>query len=555
MAYGSGRQLGETINPQLMNVDFSAYERAGATTGNALANLGQQVGGVIKQYGEDEKTIKKAQQTAKSIADLIPEFSGMANNALNQLNNPDLSQRSRLAIAEGIQDSLKIGVLGLGFKQDARDFDFRERQFASELGLKQRELDLKSKGTARNIMTADELQQQISSGAKVKYIPLGNGMYEVESATANEVPMFGNVMVGPDGQIQQAPTSGGSIRIPGSGGQIQNALPQTQGGSFPSGKNAAEMTDEEIQAMVANTPQLGGVAPNYGNFDQATQGVDIDGNPGVLPPRQQAAQQIQQAQNLVPNAPVPKGDVFTAEGGQVGVTRLPGSTAEIEYKTKEAELKAKEAELNKLKSPEEAGEIAGKRSLNSILGSTSMVLGQVKSALSSNPMLAKMQGAVATIFPASEVGQIEKELENIRVQTSKESIFELKKLTGAIGQTTEKEWPKYESRYGDVRAGMNPEQLQRTLKLNALNTFEAVYGSPDKMNQMLKDGKINQSQFDGYVNSYLETRKALEIPEEGVFGNNVDWSRLDKGILKQSTSRPIGVSQNFMEAYKKFRGK
>ena len=141
MAYGSGRQLGETINPQLMNVDFSAYERAGATTGNALANLGQQVGGVIKQYGEDEKTIKKAQQTAKSIADLIPEFSGMANNALNQLNNPDLSQRDRLAIAEGIQDSLKIGVLGLGFKKDARDFDFRERQLASELGLKQRELD------------------------------------------------------------------------------------------------------------------------------------------------------------------------------------------------------------------------------------------------------------------------------------------------------------------------------------------------------------------------------------------------------------------------------
>lgn len=347
MAYGSGRQLGETINPQLMNVDFSAYERAGATTGNALANLGQQVGGVIKKYGEDEKTIKKAQQTAKSIADLIPEFSGMANNALNQLNNPDLSQRDRLAIAEGIQDSLKIGVLGLGFKQDARDFDFRERQFASELGLKQRELDLRSKGTATNIMTADELQQQISSGAKVKYIPLGNGMYEVESATANEVPMFGNVMVGPDGQIQQAPTSGGSIRIPGAGGQIQNALPQTQGGSFPSGKNAAEMTDEEIQAMVANTPQLGGVAPNYGNFDQATQGIDVDGNPNVLPPRQQAAQQIQQAQSLVPNAPVPKGDVFTAEGGQLGVTRLPNSTPEVEYQNKALDAQIKMQNLAK----------------------------------------------------------------------------------------------------------------------------------------------------------------------------------------------------------------
>lgn len=553
MAYGAGKRLGETIDPRLMMADFSGVERAGQAIGQGFANVGAQVGQIVKKYGEDEKTIKKAQQTAKSIADLIPEFSGMATNALNELNNPDLSQRDRLAIAEGIQDSLRIGVMGLGIKQDARDFDFRERQLASELGLKQRELDLRSKGTARNIMTADQLQQQISSGAKVKYIPLGNGMYEVESATANEVPMFGNVMVGPNGQIQQAPSGTGKIRIPGVGARVQNALPQGQGGDFPDGVPTTGLPIGEAAEFIPGVSAVDGskqgvLPPRKTSVSPYVQQVLEDVNNGITYGNQVSNQQV------IPSGEVPRGDVYSVQGGQVGVTRLPGSTAEIEYKTKEAELKAKEAELNKLKSPEEAGEIAGKRSLNSILGSTSMVLGQVKSALSSNPMLAKMQGAVATIFPASEVGQIEKELENIRVQTSKESIFELKKLTGAVGQTTEKEWPKYESRYGDVRAGMNPEQLQRTLKLNALNTFEAVYGSPDKMNQMLKDGKINQSQFDEYVNSYLETRKALEIPEEGVFGNNVDWSRLDKGILKQSTSRPIGVSQNFMEAYKKFKG-
>jgi len=88
MAYGNAQRLGQTINPQFMQVDFSPYERAGATMGNAFANAGQQIGGVIKQYGEDEKTIKKSQQMAKSIRDAIPELAGMADNALAELSNP-----------------------------------------------------------------------------------------------------------------------------------------------------------------------------------------------------------------------------------------------------------------------------------------------------------------------------------------------------------------------------------------------------------------------------------------------------------------------------------
>ena len=113
MPYGSGQRLGETIDPRLMQADYSGFTNAAAVAGNTFANIGQQIGGVIKQYGEDEKTIKKSAQMAKSIRDAIPELAGMADNALAELSNPDLSQRDRLAIAEGIQDSLKIGVMGL----------------------------------------------------------------------------------------------------------------------------------------------------------------------------------------------------------------------------------------------------------------------------------------------------------------------------------------------------------------------------------------------------------------------------------------------------------
>jgi len=305
MAYGNAQRLGETINPQLMQIDFSPYERAGATAGNALANIGQQVGAGIKQYGDDEKTIKKSAQMAKSIRDAIPELAGMADNALAELSNPDLSQRDRLAIAEGIQDSLKIGVMGL---ENSRS--------NAMLKLEADKIKASMQGKAKNIMTADELQQQIQSGAKVKYVPLGNGMYEVESATANELPMFGNVTVGPDGKIQQAPSGGGNIRIPGAGASIQNALPERQGGIFPDN-----------------------IAPTGSPI-----GVSVDGSPGVLPPKQQP---------IIPVGEVPKGDVYSVEGKQVGVTRLPGSSAEIDYQTKAADLEKSKLEAEKIKAEAE----------------------------------------------------------------------------------------------------------------------------------------------------------------------------------------------------------
>jgi len=292
-----------------MQADYSGFTNAAAVAGNTFANLGQQIGAGIKQYGDDEKTIKKSAQMAKSIRDAIPELAGMADNALAELSNPELSQRDRLAIAESIQDSLKIGVMGLENKRSN-----------AMLQLEADKTKASMQGKERNIMNADELQQQIQSGAKVKYVPLGNGMYEVESATANELPMFGNVTVGPNGQIQQVPSGGGNIRIPGAGAGIQNALPQGQGGMFPDN-----------------------VAPTglpIGEAAEFTPGVSVDGTPGVLPPKEQP---------VIPIGEVPKSDVYSVEGGQVGVTRLPGSTAEIEYQTKAADLEKSKLEAEKIK--------------------------------------------------------------------------------------------------------------------------------------------------------------------------------------------------------------
>jgi hypothetical protein len=483
MAYGSGKRLGETIDPRLMMADFSGFERAGQIMGQGFANAGQQISGVIKQYGEDEKTIKKSQQMAKSIRDAIPELAGMADNALAELSNPDLSQRDRLAIAESIQDSLKIGVMGL-----------ENNRSNAMLKLEADKIKASMQGKARNIMTADQLQQQIQSGAKVKYVPLGNGMYEVESATANEAPMFGNVMVGPNGQIQQAPSGSGNIRIPGANAGIQNALPQGQGGMFPD-----------------NVPTTG--LP-IGEADVFTPGVSVDGSPGVLPPNEPP---------VIPAGEVPKGDVYSVKDGEVGVTRLPGSTAEIEYQTKAAELKAKE---EKIKSEQITSEQAKTASEKQKLSKSNFLIDKANEAenIIKNDISKYGAGTIFDIAKSKIPGTPEYSLVNQILPALKDSIAlsALQKLketspTGSsgLGSLTEKEGARLENMYGVLDVGGDKEILLKDLQRLKEEAFDMVHGSRAERQKALKAGNITKEANDQVEQMYNEQILGRKLKEVG----------------------------------------
>ena len=134
MPYGSGQRLGETIDPRLMQADYSGFTNAAAVAGNTFANIGQQVGGAIKQYGEDEKEIKKAIQISSAIEKGIPGLAPMAQEALSKLNDPNLSQRDRLAIAESIKDSLNIGMTGLQEQRAQEEFNMRKAAAGAAAG-------------------------------------------------------------------------------------------------------------------------------------------------------------------------------------------------------------------------------------------------------------------------------------------------------------------------------------------------------------------------------------------------------------------------------------
>jgi len=262
MPYGNGQRLGETIDPRLMQTDYSGFERAGQTMGNAFAQAGADVGGMIKQKAENERRIKKAEQMAKSIRDAIPELATMGDNALAELSNPDLSTNQRLAIAAGIEDSLKIGILGLDRQRDASMMDWEREKFERQMGLNERQIALSMLPSGK----LKETDVPVEGGTQRVLIDESGNYYD---------------------PLTKEPITPTGSQIPNlQGANIQSALPIDQGGLYPSGANAVDMTEEEIMRLAAQTPEVGG--------------VDVDGGMGVLPPRPQmpediAAQGIAQA--------------------------------------------------------------------------------------------------------------------------------------------------------------------------------------------------------------------------------------------------------------------
>ena len=474
MAYGNAQRLGETINPQLMNVDFSAYERAGATTGNAIANIGQQVGGAIKQYGEDEKTIKKAQQMAKSIADAIPELKTMGDNALEQLNNKDLSQRDRLAIAEGIQDSLKIGVMGLENNRSKAMLQLETDKIAAAA----------NEDPQGTFMTTQEFSDLMNSGVPVKGVPTPDGRVFVTDISGNQPGILGSGVAMVNGQLTKIPTTPVNLPSWGASAGIQNALPQGQGGMFPDN-----------------------VAPTGLPIDQAagfTPDVSVDGTLGVLPPKQQP---------MIPVGEVPKGDVYNLQGGDVGVTRLQGSSAELDYQIKEAELKAKE---EKAKSEQTISEQAKTASEKQKLSKSNFLIDKANEAENIIKNDISKYGVVGTNFDIGKskvAGTPEYSLVNQILPALKDSIAlsALRKLKDAsptgssgLGAVTEKEGKRLENMYGVLDVGGDKEILLKDLQRLKEESFDMIHGSKSERNQALKDGRITKEQNDQVEEMYNE---------------------------------------------------
>ena len=130
MPYGKGGRLGEGIDPRLMQVDYSGYADVGRTQGQAFANMGAQIGDVIKQHGENQKSIKATETALKA---LDKNFAGtpmgdQVSGLLKQFYNPDTSTRDKLAIGDSLNNIFQFGMAGMQHQRQQELLELQKKE-------------------------------------------------------------------------------------------------------------------------------------------------------------------------------------------------------------------------------------------------------------------------------------------------------------------------------------------------------------------------------------------------------------------------------------------
>ena len=170
--YGSA--LGSTANAA------NLIARAGQQQGQMFANMGQQIGGMIQQYGlnkekqkENKATIKSASGILERMKKLDPENEPQYLMQIEQLNNEDMGLGMRAKLADKTLQGLSITSQLQGQMMDQKFA--AERIKASEDARKANEelAKIKNEETQRTENTykayerqLDDLQNRILKGAK-----------------------------------------------------------------------------------------------------------------------------------------------------------------------------------------------------------------------------------------------------------------------------------------------------------------------------------------------------------------------------------------------------
>jgi len=575
-----------TIPYQAPDYSGSVEAARGLATARAQGIAGGigQVTDYFKQQGEKKKLIKQSDIQIDAALKLFPDLAPTLQGVRDQIKDENISLNERADIAESV-----AGLVNMGTKKMQADAEFglRKRQLDIEEGqgiqsalIKRAELEAEARkpGPITDVNVPGGVMQMrpnpqtgVLEPIQVAGIPQGTGLVNLvkgfEGFNPNAYGDYKQTSVGygtkgKEGEVltEAQATDRLNTELSGHAKRIEEAaklkgvkLNQNQFNALTSfdfntgrgadlierfGDKPEELVSKMQEYTKAGGKELPGLVKRRG-VEAAlflTPTEDFIGFKPTKTEKTETRMTAEQVQNLaaqgfkVSATPLADGSFMvsgTDIGGQAGETieMIPGGGMRI----------VRGGGGNKAEAAKEAQKEQSFERSRAIIGSASKIIPQIQSALSANPLIARGQQTLGQVLPAGEAGRIASDLETIRVQTSKEEIGKMRASSptgSAGGSITEKEWPKFENRFGKMEVGMNPNDLVSNVQKTALNQFESVNGTPEEVVKLFNDGKISKPVFDDYLKEYKQTRSILGISDTGTGGPGDDWTKYNPNLLR-----------------------
>lgn len=184
--------LGAGVDPRLFVQDYSGFAQAGAMQGQSLANIGEAIGAASKGFGEYKEKQKQAKQqitaskqTAKAIAQLVPELQPVLKEQLGILDNEEIPLSERQAVASSIADILNLGTA--------------EIKSRAMLGLEREKMGMQQEKIAQDILQSQYEQSSKQDEAMAK----ATGIVDAIEILVNEAESKGDKPVIPRDRVEQ----------------------------------------------------------------------------------------------------------------------------------------------------------------------------------------------------------------------------------------------------------------------------------------------------------------------------------------------------------------
>ena len=382
--YGDAPRLGDTIDPRLMAQDFSGFARAGAIKGQTLANLGQNIGDIIKVRGEQKKQDATNEKFLKQAVDVFKgtPLEESISAAYQNYTSEDTTDRERRAIGSSIRETIGLGMQAQDMKRQQELLNLKKAEIAGEskiMTLTPQQLDAYTNAgysaevvgiNADGTMKVDVMKRK-GAGGPGGFLPFENaetgviGLQPAPPKSFDPTPSFGGAVPSGAGMPSAIPVSGITdatsgyatgpqlppdvLQIPQGGGGMSDIL---LGGEIPPQQQQQfedpsflEVGANRVREMLSQPPRAYVVDEQVAIPQQEPQVPAVQPSPAPAP--------APETGSTPPTAkrPLANPDIYTkpipvwTDDGVEKVMYMPGSHEALLARQKELEIALKQQEL------------------------------------------------------------------------------------------------------------------------------------------------------------------------------------------------------------------